>query len=223
MIRDTAILLSKDLKLDLRSLEHFISMLFFAIVILLIFAFALPLDDDSHKLMAPGLFWVVFLLSGILNLNKLFQIEKENACMDALLLSPVSRGSIYLGKLLENVIFIMSIQVILIPLFSLFFYQDLLQHFFPLFLLSFLVCLGFSSLGTLLGGLTADVRFKEILLPLLLFPLLVPMLLAAVILLKSIIGGAGLGAELDWIKLLVGFDLIYLVVAYLIFDFVMEL
>lgn len=144
MIRNTLILLGKDLKLDLRSLEHFISMLFFAIVILLIFTFALPLDDESHKLMAPGLFWVVFLLSGILNLNKLFQIEKENSCIDALLLSPVSRGSLYLGKFLENVIFIMFIQVILIPLFSLFFYQDLLQHFFSLLFLSLLVCMGFS-------------------------------------------------------------------------------
>ncbi len=223
MMRQAARLLAKDIKLDLRSLENFLSMLFFAVVILLLFAFALPLDDESHELMAPGLFWVTFLLSGILNLNKLFQVEKENACMDALLLSPLSRGSIFLGKMAENMIFILAMQVLLIPLFSLFFFEALMSHFFPLLGLSFVVCLGFSSLGTLLGGLTTDVRFKEILLPLLLFPLLVPLLLAAVILLQSLISGAGLAAEADWLKLLVGFDLIYLVVSYLVFEFVMEL
>jgi len=219
---NTWTLLKKDLQLDLRSLENFLSMLFFAVTILLLFAFALPLDDASHRLLAPGLFWVVFLLSGILNLNKLFQIEKENSCMEALLMSPISRGSIFLAKMAENMIFVLAMQVILIPLFSLFFYQDLLQHFFSVLGLSFLTCLGFSSLGTLLGGLTTDVRFKEILLPILLFPLLVPLLLASVILLKSVINGAGLGAELDWLKLLVGFDLVFALLSYLVFDYVME-
>ncbi|MDX2468987.1 MAG: heme exporter protein CcmB [SAR324 cluster bacterium] len=223
MIPSTVTLLAKDLKLDLRSLENFISMLFFGVIILLIFAFALPIEDDSHEKLAPGLYWVVFLLSGILNLNKLFQIEKENGCMDAVLLAPIPRGSIFLGKMLENIIFITAMQVIMIPLFSLFFFEGLMVHFFELLGLSVFTAIGFSSLGTLLGGLTTDVRFKEILLPILLFPLLVPLLLASVILLQSLVGGNGLFAEADWLKLLIGFDLIYLVVSYLVFDIVMEI
>ena len=137
-------------------------------------------------------------------------------------MSPISRGSLFLAKMAENMIFILAMQVILIPLFALFFFQDLMQYFFSVLGLSLLTCLGFSSLGTLLGGLTTDVRFKEILLPILLFPLLVPLLLASVILLKSVIAGAGISAELDWLKLLIGFDLIYAVISYLVFDYVME-
>lgn len=223
MIRETFTLLAKDLKLDLRSMENFLSMLFFGVIIILIFAFAMPVEDESHAQLAPGIFWVTFILSGILSLNKSFQIEKENHCMDALLLQPVSRGSLFLGKMAENVIFILLMQSLLIPIFSLFFYQELLGFFLELLFLSFMAGLGFSSLGTLLGGLTADVRFKEILMPILLFPLLVPLLLAGVIILGSVLAGNGLFYEAGWLKLMLGFDLIFLILAYLVFDFVMEM
>ncbi len=213
----------KDLKLDLRSMENFISMLFFSIIILLIFAFALPADSKNHQLLSPGIFWVTFLLSGLLSLNKSFQIEKENACMDALLMTPISRGAIFLGKMLENISFILVIQIILIPIFSLLFYAPILNYFLELIFLGMISALGFSSLGTLLSGMTTDLRFKEILLPVLLFPLLVPLLLASVKITQSVLTGDGFQGELDWLKLLLGFDGIFLVISYLTFDFVMEL
>ncbi|MDH5559576.1 MAG: heme exporter protein CcmB [Deltaproteobacteria bacterium] len=213
----------KDLRLDLRRMENFFSMFFFSVIILLVFAFAMPADKDSHIIFAPGTFWVTFLLSGILSLNKSFQLEKENACMESLLISPISRGSIFLGKLFGNIIFIMIIQCLIIPLFSLFFYSGFLDHFFSLMLLSVISAVGFSSLGTLLSGLTTDLRFKEILLPILLFPLLIPLLLASVRIMQGILIGEGFSGELDWLKLLIGFDLIFLIISYLIFDFVAEM
>ena len=223
MINEIWTILIKDLKLDLRRMENFFSMLFFSVIILLVFAFALPADKESHIILAPGIFWVTFLLSGILSLNKSFQMEKENGCMESLLIFPISRGSIFIAKLIGNVIFIMIIQALVIPLFSLFFYNEIISHFFSLLFLSFIAALGFSSLGTLLSGLTTDLRFKEILLPILLFPLLIPLLLACVRIMQGVIGGDGLMNELDWIKLLIGYDLIFLIISYLIFDFVMEM
>jgi len=222
MLSDIWTVYFKDIKLDLRSMENFISMLFFSVIILLIFAFALPADEKNHQLLSPGIFWVTFLLSGLLSLNKTFQMEKDNACMDAMLLTPISRGAIFLGKMTGNLTFILAIQAILIPIFSLLFYSQILDYFFPLMLLSLIAAVGFSSLGTLLSGMTSDLRFKEILLPVLLFPLLIPLLLAAVKITQAILAGEGLQGELDWLKLLLGFDGIFLVISYLTFDFVME-
>ncbi len=222
MLSDIFTIFLKDIKLDLRSMENFISMLFFSVVILLVFAFALPSDYSNQLVIVPGIFWVTFLLSGILSLGKSFQIEKENSCMEALLLSPVSRGSIFLGKMLGNIVFILLIQILIIPVFSVLFYPIVLSYFAELVLLSFIASVGFSSLGTLLAGLTTDLRSKEIILPIILFPLLVPLLLACVRITQEILGGHGFAGVQDWLKLLIGFNLIFLIVSYLTFDFIME-
>ncbi|MCG8334397.1 MAG: heme exporter protein CcmB [Proteobacteria bacterium] len=223
MIRDSWAILIKDLQLDLKRLENFFSMLFFTITILLIFAFALPQDLSKQIDVLAGMYWISFLLSGILSLNKSFQHEKENGCIHALLISPVGRGAIFLGKMFASVTFILIVQGLVIPIFGILF-NFLAISFFPeLMLLSLLASLGFASLGTLLAGLTSDIRFKEILLPLLLFPLLVPLLLACVRITQDILGGSGLLVSADWVRLLVGFDLIFLIIAYLTFEFVMEL
>lgn len=222
MFSDIWAILAKDIKLDFRSMENFFSMLFFSIIILLIFAFALPADSHDQKLLAPGIFWVTFLLSGMLSLNKSFQMEKDNGCMEALLVSPTSRGAIFIGKMAGNTVFIMIIQAMLIPLFSLLFINDAIYHFGELYLLSFVSTIGFTAIGTLLSGLTTDLRFKDILLPILLFPLLVPLLLASVKITQSILSAKGFQAELDWLKLLIGFDLVFLIISYLTFDYVME-
>jgi heme exporter protein B len=222
MWMDTWTIVLKDLKLDLRSMENFFSMLFFSVMILLIFAFALPTDDLDQAGLTPGIFWVTFLLSGLLSLNKSFQTEKANGCMEALLMTPIDRGSIFLGKMAGNVLFIMIIQLMLIPLFCLLFYNAAIVHFVALLTLSVGAAVGFSSLGTLLSALTTDLRFREILLPILLFPLLVPLLLAAVRIMQSILVGDGFSGAADWLKLMIGFDLVFLVLSYLTFDFVME-
>jgi len=117
----------------------------------------------------------------------------------------------------------MIIQAMLIPLFSLLFVNSAIYQFGELLLLSFVSTIGFCALGTLLSGITTDLRFKDILLPILLFPLLVPLLLASVKITQSILGAEGIQGELDWLKLLIGFDLIFLIIAYLTFDYVMEI
>ena len=222
MLTDIFVIVLKDLKLDLRRVENFVSMLFFSLIILLVFAFALPPNTAGQIEIVSGLFWISFLLGGILSLNKSFQLEKENACMEAILVAPVSRGSIYLGKMLSNVIFITIVQAFVIPILGVLFNTAVFDNLLDFFLLSVIAAIGFSSLGTLLAGLTSDIRFKEILLPLLLFPLLVPLLLASVTITQAVLGGEGLLGATDWLRLLIGFDLIFLIISYLTFDFVME-
>ena len=196
---------------------------FFSLIILLIFAFALPQNTSNQAEIVSGVLWVTFLLSGILSLSKSFQLEKDNSCMDAMLLTPVSRGAIFLGKMAGNVVFILIIQLLIIPVFSILFFQTILDYFAELVLLSFIAAVGFSALGTLLAGLTTDLRFKEILLPILLFPLLIPLLLACVRITRGILIGQGLVGVMDWFRLMIGFDLIFLIISYLIFEFVMEM
>lgn len=223
LFKDGATILIKDMVLDLRSMENLFAMLFFSIIVIMIFSFALPIDEKSHALLAPGVFWVTFLLAGILSLNKSFQIEKDNSCLESLLLSPVSRGAIFLGKMGWNICFIVIIQLLVIPVFSLLFYGPFLAHLPELFILSFMTAIGFSSLGTMLSALTIDVRFKEIILPILLFPLIVPLLLASVKITQAVLMDGAFDQVIDWIKLLVGFDIIFLVVSYLTFEYVMEI
>ncbi len=222
-MKNSWVIFLKDLKLDLRNLEDLLAMLFFSLIIIMVFSFALPVDEKSRQALAPGVYWVTFLLAGILGLNKSFQVEKDNNCMASLLLAPISRGSIFLGKMTGNVLFILMIQAIVIPIFSTLFYSSFLSYFSELILLSLVTSIGFSSLGTLLSGLTTDLRFREIILPILLFPLLVPLLLASVKITGSITSGRGIIEMLDWLKLLIGFDLIFLIISYLTFEFVMEL
>lgn len=222
MPADIVLIVVKDLKLHLRRAENFVAMLFFSLIILLVFAFALPPEYAKKIEIVSGLFWISFLLGGILSLNQSFQLEKENACIEGILVSPVSRGAIYLGKMFSNVVFILVVQCFVIPILGILFNQVVFTYLLEFFLLSAVGAIGFSSLGTLLAGMTSDIRFKEILLPLLLFPLLVPLLLASVSITKVILSGGGIAGASDWIRLLVGFDLIFLIISYLTFDFVME-
>jgi heme exporter protein B len=223
MIQASLTILLKDLRLDLRRVENFFSLLFFTVTILLIFAFALPPQLTKQVDVLSGMYWITFLLSGILCLNKSFQLEKDNGCMYAVLVSPISRGALFIGKMLATIMFIMVVQGLVIPVFGIMFNSVVFTYLTSFLLLSLLAATGFSALGTLLAGLTSDIRFKEILLPLLLFPLLIPLLLACVKLTQAVLTGAGLAGAADWLRLLIGFDLIFFIVSYLTFEFVMEL
>lgn len=176
-----------------------------------------PLEDSM-----PGLLWVTFVLAGVLGLGKAFGQEKENGCMDGLLLTPVPRGLLYVGKMASTALFLAVMVALLLPLCGLLFQVNLAQVWLPIAGVLLAGALGFSALGTLLGGITASLRGKEILLPLLLFPLLVPLLLVVVHLTSSILLGEPLADHAGWLELLAAFDVIFLIVSYLVFEYVME-
>jgi heme exporter protein B len=171
---------------------------------------------------APGLIWVAFILAGVLGLAKSFAQEREQGSLEGLLLTPVPRGTIYLGKMLGNALFLAVILALLVPLAGVLLGVDLRGTAGPLALALLGGVLGFSALGTLLGGVTAQVAGREVLLPLLLFPLLVPLLLVEVHLTQAILAGEPLADQASWLRLLGAFDGIFLVVSYLVFDAVME-
>jgi len=171
---------------------------------------------------AAGLLWVTALLAGVLGLSKSFVQEREQGCMEGLLLTPVSRGVIYLGKMLSNTLFLAIILACLLPLFSLFFGVSLHNAWGPLALVLLGGVAGFSSLGTLLAGITATLKGREVLLPILLFPLLVPIVVAVVVLTGAVFDGESLADQGAWLRLLGAFDAIFLIVSYLVFEYVME-
>ena len=170
----------------------------------------------------PGLLWVSFLLAGVLGLSKSFGQERENGCIDGLLLTPVNRGVLYLGKMGSNALFLILLLVLLVPVFALLFQAPLDAMIWPLSPVLLGGVLGFCALGTLLGGVTSTLRGKEVLLPLLLFPLITPILIVVVHLTSVILEGGPLADEMGWIQLLVAGDVVFLMISYLVFDFVME-
>jgi heme exporter protein B len=207
---------------ELRARERVNAMLFFAALVLFIFNFALGPDQEKLREVAPGLLWLAFLFTGMLGLARSFQAERENECFEELLLTPGDRESIYYGKLAGNVLFMAIAEALILPLFGVLYNLDIWEHLPSLALVALLGTLGFSTIGTLLAAMTAHLRAREVMLPLLLFPLTVPVILGSVRATEAILAGEGLAGVSHWLKLLAGFDVIFLVVCPLVFEFVLE-
>jgi heme exporter protein B len=221
-VRTVYLLVTKDVLVELRNRETFTVMLFFAVVILFLFHFSLNPERENTNQLAPGLLWLAFVFTGVLGLGRSFQAEQANDCLEQLLLIPGDRGNIFLGKLVGNTAFMLAVELLILPLFALFFQLNLWDALLPLMLVAVLGTFGFAAIGTLFSALTANLRAREVLFPLLLFPLVVPVIIGAVTATGVILAGGTLGEASGWLKLLGVFDTIFLVVAYLTFEFVVE-
>jgi len=222
VMRRTWAMTRKDVTVELRARERVNAMLFFAALVLFIFNFALGPDREKLREVAPGLLWLAFLFTGMLGLARSFQAERENDCFEELLLTPGDRESIYFGKLAGNVLFMMMAEALILPLFGILYNLDVWAQLPSLALVAVLGTVGFSTIGTLLAAMTAHLRAREVMLPLLLFPLTVPVILGSVRATEAILSGSGLGEVSHWLKLLAGFDVIFLVACPLAFEFVLE-
>ena len=158
----------------------------------------------------------------MLGLGRSFQAERENDCFEELLLTPGDRESIFFGKLAGNILFMVTAEAFILPLFGILYNLDIWDRLLPLAAVAILGTVGFSAIGTLLAAMTAHLRAREVMLPLLLFPLTVPVILASVRSTESILSGGGLSEVSHWLKLLGGFDVIFMVVCPLAFEFVLE-
>ncbi len=221
MFRFLAILIWKDVLIDLRRKENLVSLLLFSLLTLLIFNFAAGDPPQSFQRILPGLLWVVFLMSGTLALGKSFVQEMETGCISELLLSPVDRSVLFLGKTLANLVFLVVAQAIFVGL-SLFFFSVPLSSVGHLLLLLLAGGLGFSALGTVLTAMTAALRGREVLLPILLFPLMVPSVLSLVHLSSFLFFGEYAAEVGSWWKLLLGNDALLLIASLLGFELVVE-
>jgi heme exporter protein B len=212
-------LVLKDLSLEMRSREMLSSMFIFALLVVLVFSFSFDLRLEEVSAVAPGVLWVAITFAGMLGLARSFVLERDQGCLDGLLLCPVDRSLLYLGKMLSNLTFISLTELVVLPLcFALF---DLTFHLLllPILLLG---TIGFSAVGTIVSAMTVHARAREVMLPILLFPLVLPALIAAVKLTGGVLDRQPWGEIRNWMELLVGFDVIFLVISYLAFEYVIE-
>ncbi len=210
----------KDLTAELRSREIFSAMLVFALLVVLIFNFALELEAGTRATVAAGVLWVTFTFAGTIGLNRSMASEKDRGCLDGLLLAPVDRSAIYFGKMAGNLIFMLIVEAVVIPVFSLLYNINLINP--GLVAVTLLGSIGYIAVGTLLSAMAVQARTRDILLPILLFPVVIPVVVAAVKASTGFIQGIPLDEITPWINLLVVYDIIFLTAAWMIFDKVVE-
>ena len=210
-------ILWKDIRCELRSKQTWTSMGLFALLVLVIFNFAFDLRVDNKAAIAPGALWVAFIFASLLGLGRTIAVEREKALMDRLLLCPVDRKAVYLAKLLGNLLFIGVVELVALPVFAALFNIPLFGALLPIVLLG---TLGIAAIGTLFSAIAAATQARELLLPILVFPLIVPVVISAVRATGNLMAPAI--NEPPWLGLITAFDVIFLSVAMLTFEFVVE-
>jgi heme exporter protein B len=210
----------KDLTAERRSKANFNAVVFMAGLILLLFGFALGPDQEALRNVAAGVLWLTVLFSGVLSFNRSYEQELEHGAMELLLLYPGDRRSIYLGKLIANLTFVLLVEVILIPAAGVLYDIPIWTVLAPLALVMVLGTIGFVTLGTFYAAMASRLRAREVMLPLLLFPMLVPLLLSAVQATRVILDPTIVSDLGAWVRLLVVFDVIFFVSALFAFEYI---
>ena len=208
----------KDLRTERRTMANFNAVLFLAVLMLLLFGFALGPDAAVLRESAGGVIWLAILFSGVLAFNRSYQVELDDNALEVLLLYPGARWPIFVGKLAANLAFVVGVELIAIPLAGVLFHVALTRALLPLTGVLFLGTFGFVTLGTFYAAVASRTRAREILLPLLLLPMLVPVLIAAAKATTALTSGDVMGDSVAWLRLLTAFDLIFFTAAMLVFD-----
>jgi heme exporter protein B len=210
----------KDLTAEIRSREVFSAMLVFALLVVLIFNFALDLEAGTRASITSGVLWVTFTFAGTLGLNRSMAQEKDRGCMDGLLMAPVDRSAIYMGKVIGNLVFMFAVEIVVIPVFSVLYNVNLIN--FGLIMVVLLGSVGYIAVGTLLASMAVQTRTRDMLLPILLFPVVIPLIVAAVKASAGFIQVLPMNEITPWLNLLVVYDVVFLAVAWMVFDYVVE-
>ncbi len=222
LARRAAAILWKDILSETRTRQGFTAMLSFAALVLFMFSFAIGVDNDLLGRLAGGLLWVAIVFTGTLSLGRTFQNEELAGGSRLLRLYPGDVRAIYLGKLAGNLVVLAALEVVLFPAAAILYQVDFTAQAGPLILVAALGTFGFSVIGTFFSALTVHLRARELLLPLLLFPALVPVVLASVGATEAFLAGDPLGRAGGWLRLLASYDVILFVVCLWIFPVVLE-
>ena len=210
----------KDLLLELKSKDVIISIVSFALLALVIFNFAFGSSSQLASLIAPGAIWVSITFAGVIGLNRLFVIEHDQGSIVGLLLTPVSRDSIYFGKMLSMFVFLTISEIILLPIYAILFNTSITH---PIFLLIVVLgTIGFASLGTLFSAMAVNTRSREIMLPVMFLPIVMPILIGSVVASANILDGGGWSDAARGIHIIIVFDVLSLVVSPLLFEQIMQ-
>ncbi len=212
----------KDLSIEFRTRTAFFSAVVFALLGLVIFYYAWDPTAVSAIDLAPGVLWVIFTFSGLLGLNRSFSVESADHAIDGLLASPVSRESIFLGKAIANLLFIGAVQLVAVPALAIFYNLPLAHIALPLLAIALLAAIGLVAVGTLFSAMAVNTRLSELLLPMLALPFFVPIVMAAAQSTSRLLSGRPVAEAAAWIKLLLAFDIVFVVVCTLAYPFTVE-
>ena len=219
-IRQVYAIVQKDLAAELRTKENLSAMMVFSLLVLVIFNFAFELQGVDITVLGSGVLWVAFTFSGILGLGRSFAAEKDKGSLEGVLLSPVDRGAMFLGKAISNWLFITVMEAVTLPLFAVL--NNVAIPWFPLVPYIVMGTIGFAAMGTLLSAVASSTKMREVMLPILLFPVSIPLLMAAVKLTSGSLQGRDFADISNWFNILFVYDVIFLVVAFWVFEYVVE-
>jgi len=218
--KKVAAITRKDALTELRTKEVVFTVLVFAILVIVIFNFAFGTTPEALALVGPGILWVTFAFSGVLSLNRAFISEREAGCLEGLMAAPMSREAVYVGKMLGSLISMLVVEVVALPIFALFFNLNVLS--LALIVTTLLATIGFVAVGTLFSALAVNTRAREMVLPILFLPIVVPVIISAVKASGLALTGGSWGDMFQWLQIIIAFDVIFLVVSYLVFGYVIE-
>jgi heme exporter protein B len=221
VFRQVFVIIGKDLRAELRTKEAVNAALAFAIMILVLFSFAFDPAEEETKMYAGGLLWIVFAFAGTLVLNRSFARELPNDCLDALIAAPISGAVLFLGKALASYLLVMAVELVALPVFGIFYYVHWYDHFWQMLLVLALGTWGITVIGTVFSALTVNIRLREVMLPMLIYPMLVPALMASMQLTVDLINGKTIWIDSAWLKLLFGFDIVYTTVSLVLIEYVL--
>lgn len=209
----------KDALSEMRTKEIVFSVLIFTLLVIVIFNFAFGASQEMVRLVAPGMLWVTFTFAGVLSLNRSFILEKEEGCLEGLMVCPISREAIYVGKMLGSLLFMLIIAAIALPIFAFLFNLVLSLQ---LVAITVLTTVGFVTVGTLFSALAVNTKAREMVLPILFLPIVIPIIISAVKASGLALSGEPWSGLSPWLQIIAAFDAIFLVVSFLIFAFVIE-
>jgi len=222
VLRLAVAIAAKDIRLELRSRTALLSAIVFSALVLVVFNFARDPTALAAIDLAPSVLWITFAFGAVIALNRAFYVERENAALDGILMAPVPRSALYIGKLLANLAFVGVVEAVALPLFVLFFNVSM-GHALPGILgVTALATVGFVAVGTIFSAMVVRTRFAELMLPVLLLPFMVPPLVGAVQVTARLLAGRPLSEMEGWLRLLTAFDIVFVTLCILVFPAVVD-
>ncbi len=222
LLRDAWFVARKDLSIEFRTRSAFLSAVVFALLAIVIFYFAWDATAVAAIDLAPGVLWVIFTYSGLLGMHRSFGVEQPDRAIDGLLASPIARESIFLGKAIASLVFVVAVQSVAIPAIGLFYNLPLAGVAVPLAGIALLAAIGLVAVGTLFSAMAVNTRLAELLLPMLSLPFFVPIVLPAAQATAKLMSGRPVGEALPWLKLLIAFDIVFIVACTLAYPYTLE-
>ncbi|HEX6573866.1 MAG TPA: heme exporter protein CcmB [Gemmatimonadaceae bacterium] len=222
VMADAWLIARKDLSIEFRTRSAFLSAVVFSLLAIVIFFFAWDATAVPAIDLAPGVLWVIFVFSGLLGMHRSFGVEEPDRAIDGLIAAPIARESIFLGKAIASLVFIVAIQVIAIPAVALFYNLPLGKIAAPIAAIAVLAAIGLVAVGTLFSAMAVNTRLAELLLPMLALPFFVPIVIPAAQATAKLMSGRPVGEAVAWLKLLIAFDIVFVVACALAYPFTIE-